>query len=203
MLAATLLVTALIGALLALAVLAIFVAVRIVRGTDGALSLVTAFLTFTGVLVALFAAAWPTMQPALSHGRAGPPNPIGTVEPTAAPQRGQGDNAPASGRTTKSSSPTRQAAAPPKKQAAPTTVPIPISDVCRWAFAEATGQWTGDTQSIECLDANGKSIGDFTDGTGHSLNDWCSDPDHTAGNSRLIQARAIDESPESWACTVP
>lgn len=80
-------------------------------------------------------------------------------------------------------------------------VPIPIDDACRWAYpGKARGQWTGRGYGIVCLDAQGTSLGGFSDESGHSLNDWCADPDHTAGNPTLRQARVVPGDPSSWQC---
>jgi hypothetical protein len=89
---------------------------------------------------------------------------------------------------------------PAPSQAFPISAPIPIGKACRWAYASATGHWRGSRQGIECLDVNGNSLGGFPDGSGHSLNDWCSNPRHTEGNPTLRQARLVRQASAHWEC---
>ena len=56
---------------------------------------------------------------------------------------------------------------------APSTIQIDFAAACHWHFGNASGATTGDTYSIQCLDAAGNALGGFQDGTGYSLNDWC------------------------------
>ena len=77
-------------------------------------------------------------------------------------------------------------------------VMIPMDTACKWAYpGRATGIVTGSGDDIVCLGTNGKSLGGFPDGSGHSLNDWCASPAHT-DEMNLIQAKL---TPSGWACT--
>ena len=72
---------------------------------------------------------------------------------------------------------------------------IPLGAACKWAYpGRATGQFSGGSFSIACLDKNGQPLGGFS-GT-HSLNAWCADPSHTDGkalpNPELLNGK--------WAC---
>lgn len=81
------------------------------------------------------------------------------------------------------------------------SVPIPIRDACKWAYPNiASGEWRGSVNAIECLDAAGNSLGGFSQESGHTLNDWCSNPAHTGDNPNLRQARPATDSADSWAC---
>ena len=82
---------------------------------------------------------------------------------------------------------------------APAAVAIPLAAACKWAYpGQATGSTSSSGYTVTCLDASGQSLGGFPDGSGHSLNDWCADPNHTQGDPNLIQAKL---TPSGWVCT--
>jgi len=91
-----------------------------------------------------------------------------------------------SGRTTGpsggSSPPTSPKPSRSPKPTKPSSVVIPLSSACKWAYpGQASGQHSGTDYSIVCLDGSGNVLGGFSGS--HSLNAWCADPSHTNGSN--------------------
>lgn len=79
---------------------------------------------------------------------------------------------------------------------AATTIPIPMSAACRWAYpSQSDGKFSGSGYSIVCLGANKEILGGFSGS--HSLNAWCAEAQHTDG--RDLPSPALDNG--EWLCT--
>lgn len=92
--------------------------------------------------------------------------------------------------------PTPVPSANPDPTGLPTSIPIPMSAACKWAYPrQASGKTVGSLYNTYCLGPNGENLGGFSGM--HSLNNWCAIPSHTDGENGL-QPELVNEV---WTCT--